>query len=296
MRKITKVSRNCAFCGRVYETIPSNLNSKYCSIICKTEGQKKKRKCVCKICEKVFEVFERYNGGRHAIFCSQICRSSQKIKKICEHCGKSFMIKPSLSSQIFCTSKCRKDFKLKDKMRICKACGNTFEATFACHKSKCCSSICAGSLRIKPETHVVSICTTCGKEFHHTIHDKGRYCSKKCYLNNSGISSQELKLKPYLENLGFNHQLKYDLGHMDFGNLLKKIAVFVDGKFWHGREDIPWKHTKMAPSIARAIERDREQTKYLEDAGWVVLRLWDDEIDKNIDECFYKINNYINNR
>ncbi len=60
-----------------------------------------------------------------------------------------------------------------------------------------------------------------------------------------------------------------------------RIAVFVDGCYWHGCPD---HHTKPATNvqywankIARNIERDSETTAYLQQAGWTVLRFWEHE-------------------
>lgn len=58
-----------------------------------------------------------------------------------------------------------------------------------------------------------------------------------------------------------------------------KVAVFVDGCFWHscpehGRR--PAKNTSYwSPKLARNTERDREQTAALESEGWIVIRLWE---------------------
>ena len=60
-----------------------------------------------------------------------------------------------------------------------------------------------------------------------------------------------------------------------------RIAVFVDGCYWHGCLD---HHTQPATNseywankIARNIERDGETTAYLRQAGWTVLRFWEHE-------------------
>ena len=60
-----------------------------------------------------------------------------------------------------------------------------------------------------------------------------------------------------------------------------RIAVFVDGCYWHGCPD---HHTQPATNsqywadkIARNIERDSETTAYLQHAGWTVLRFWEHE-------------------
>jgi DNA mismatch endonuclease (patch repair protein) len=61
----------------------------------------------------------------------------------------------------------------------------------------------------------------------------------------------------------------------------KRVAVFVDGCFWHGCSVHARRPTQNAsywgPKIARNIERDLEQNARLEQAGWRVLRIWEHE-------------------
>jgi DNA mismatch endonuclease (patch repair protein) len=61
----------------------------------------------------------------------------------------------------------------------------------------------------------------------------------------------------------------------------RRVAVFVDGCFWHGcREHAapPRKNTGYwGPKIARNIERDREHDARLTAAGWTVIRVWEHE-------------------
>ncbi|WP_405442788.1 very short patch repair endonuclease [Streptomyces niveus] len=60
-----------------------------------------------------------------------------------------------------------------------------------------------------------------------------------------------------------------------------KIAVFLDGCFWHGcpqhatrpKSNAEWWRTKLDKNIAR----DRETTEHLEARGWTVLRFWEHE-------------------
>ena len=68
-------------------------------------------------------------------------------------------------------------------------------------------------------------------------------------------------------------------GKPDFVFHSQKVAVFVDGCFWHGcprHRRIPksrvafWK-TK----LARNAQRDREVSRSLRTAGWAVLRIWE---------------------
>ncbi len=61
----------------------------------------------------------------------------------------------------------------------------------------------------------------------------------------------------------------------------RRVAVFIDGCFWHccpehgrqPRQNVGYWN----PKLARNAERDREQTRALEDYGWTVLRFWGHE-------------------
>ncbi|MFF4039144.1 very short patch repair endonuclease [Streptomyces sp. NPDC001816] len=60
-----------------------------------------------------------------------------------------------------------------------------------------------------------------------------------------------------------------------------KIAIFMDGCFWHGcpehatqpKANAEWWRKKLDKNIAR----DSETTRHLEAAGWTVLRFWEHE-------------------
>ncbi|HYC55199.1 MAG TPA: very short patch repair endonuclease [Candidatus Binatia bacterium] len=58
-----------------------------------------------------------------------------------------------------------------------------------------------------------------------------------------------------------------------------KVAVFVDGCFWHGCPShlklTATNQTYWTAKIARNKERDREFSRRLTAAGWAVLRFWE---------------------
>lgn len=58
-----------------------------------------------------------------------------------------------------------------------------------------------------------------------------------------------------------------------------KLAVFVDGCFWHGCPDhsvTPKTNTEWwLNKLARNRDRDRETNEHLARVGWTVLRLWE---------------------
>jgi DNA mismatch endonuclease, patch repair protein len=67
-----------------------------------------------------------------------------------------------------------------------------------------------------------------------------------------------------------------------------RVAVFVDGCFWHGHPDYftPGKSgAYWDAKIARTKERDRLADAALAEAGWTVLRFWDFEVEKDLEAC-----------
>ena len=61
----------------------------------------------------------------------------------------------------------------------------------------------------------------------------------------------------------------------------ERVAVFVDGCFWHSRpEHASTPRTNVAfwtGKLARTVERDREFDHTLAAAGWTVIRIWEHE-------------------
>jgi DNA mismatch endonuclease (patch repair protein) len=60
-----------------------------------------------------------------------------------------------------------------------------------------------------------------------------------------------------------------------------KLAVFVDGCFWHQCPEhatMPKRNTEFwAPKLRRNVERDRQVNRALTRAGWTVIRCWEHE-------------------
>ena len=60
-----------------------------------------------------------------------------------------------------------------------------------------------------------------------------------------------------------------------------KVAVFIDGCFWHMCPDhfiMPKSNRDYwEPKLARNVERDRETDRMLVRDGWTVLRAWEHE-------------------
>jgi DNA mismatch endonuclease (patch repair protein) len=74
-------------------------------------------------------------------------------------------------------------------------------------------------------------------------------------------------------------------GKPDLAFTRRRVAVFVDGCFWHGHPDFftPGKSgAYWDAKIERTKERDRLANEALHAAGWTVIRLWDFEIEDDL--------------
>lgn len=119
-------------------------------------------------------------------------------------------------------------------------------------------------------------------------------------VKNSG-SKIEVALAKALWTKGYRYRKnnKKVFGKPDLTFKKIKLAIFVDGEFWHGKDwekkklehksNVKFWHTK----IERNIERDKEVNFELEKQGWTVLRFWGNEIKKELPRVLNEIENKI---
>ena len=95
----------------------------------------------------------------------------------------------------------------------------------------------------------------------------------------------EKELRSHLHRLGLRFRVDLRLGtrsgavRPDVVFTRKRLAVFVDGCFWHGCPE----HSRSpavnsgywGPKLARNMARDRENVDALEADGWQVIRIWE---------------------
>lgn len=87
-------------------------------------------------------------------------------------------------------------------------------------------------------------------------------------------------------------------GRPDFVFPEHRVAVFVDGCFWHGcpscyrapKSHKPYWHGKIKSNIAR----DRRVRRILRGLGWRVARIWECKLEKHPDRCLRKILKLLN--
>jgi len=104
--------------------------------------------------------------------------------------------------------------------------------------------------------------------------------------NRNRDTSPELAIRSLVHAAGFRYRVaaKPLPGMRRTADLVfrpVKVAVFVDGCFWHGCPEhyvLPktnqdyWRE-----KIGRNVQRDRETDARLSEAGWLVLRFWEHE-------------------
>ena len=98
----------------------------------------------------------------------------------------------------------------------------------------------------------------------------------------------EILLRKALWSAGYRYRLKSKLpGKPDILFPGRKVAIFVDGCFWHGCPDHSARPKTNAvfwsSKIDKNIDRDRKVTALLTAMGWKVVRIWEHELtDENV--------------
>ena len=91
-------------------------------------------------------------------------------------------------------------------------------------------------------------------------------------------------------------------GTPDIALTRQKIAIFVDGDFWHARghqehpgEQVASNKEYWQRHLARNVERDKDVNDELTELGWLVLRFWEGDIQKNLAKCVDEVLAYCGN-
>ena len=117
------------------------------------------------------------------------------------------------------------------------------------------------------------------------------------HRNMQAVKSKDSKIEVLLRRelwkrgLRYRKNVKTVFGHPDIAFIGLKIAVFCDSEFWHGydwdnrKSDIKSNREFWISKIERNIARDEEVNNYLISHGWVVLRFWGKQIQKDAAGC-----------
>jgi DNA mismatch endonuclease, patch repair protein len=115
-------------------------------------------------------------------------------------------------------------------------------------------------------------------------------------------TTAELLLRRELFRAGLRYRVnvKRVPGCPDIVFMNARLAVFVDGDFWHGHQWVKRGLTRLEDQfhnnktywiakIQRTIERDAANTARLEELGWIVIRLWETDVIADSQACLRRV-------
>ncbi len=132
------------------------------------------------------------------------------------------------------------------------------------------------------------------------VFDKAKRSEVMSRIRGKGNRKTEIALLELMKSNGITGWLRNQavLGKPDFVFRRQRIAVFVDGCFWHGCP----KHQEY-PATNRVFwrqkldankKRDRFVNRTLKERGWTVVRIWECQLKKQPGRCMARITKALN--
>ena len=111
----------------------------------------------------------------------------------------------------------------------------------------------------------------------------------------------EITLRKALREAGYSgYRLNWKKvpGRPDIAYPGRKIAIFVNGCFWHKcpkcNLPLPKTHTNFwEQKFNKNIERDRRKTEELQNGGWTVITVWECEIKNELPDVVSRISSVL---
>lgn len=113
-----------------------------------------------------------------------------------------------------------------------------------------------------------------------------RSTSRRMSLQRARNTTPEVGLRREIRQLGLGYRIELPLPGMprrrcDIGFKGARVAVFVDGCFWHScpvHATVPFRnHDWWQDKLATNVARDRDTDSRLTAAGWMSIRVWEHE-------------------
>jgi DNA mismatch endonuclease (patch repair protein) len=107
-------------------------------------------------------------------------------------------------------------------------------------------------------------------------------------IKSSG-TTPEVAMGKALWHMGMRYRKQYGKERIDIAFPGKKVAVFVDGCFWHScpehghvpESNAAYWEAKLSKNVARAASKDAR----LLSEGWIVLHFWEHEVNRDAVQC-----------
>ncbi len=107
----------------------------------------------------------------------------------------------------------------------------------------------------------------------------------------------ELLMFALLEESGIKFEKHYSVpGKPDIAFPEYRVAVFIDGEFWHGKDFKQIKDTLQpfwVKKIGDNIKRDRRTMDKLRVEGWHILHFWDKQVIRNPRKSLKRIRQFL---
>lgn len=248
----------CTTCGRAVKRGPLCRSCSVRAAWIRKRGLLPVR--LCKICEQPIPV----KPCVPRVYCSRACyladptarpgRKPNRVTKTCPGCSEQFSVPVSNAHRYTHCSKACSDTRGRDGS--CERCGGHFRYSQT-ETRRFCSETC----RRPP---LLMTCGHCGTGFRTQPSREGRarYCSKRCYRASDAETGIERRVRELLEAWGQEHVVQAQIGPWVVDFLLGDLVIEADGDYWHS----------LRPEVDARKSRDLEQR------GYVVLRLPENEI------------------
>jgi DNA mismatch endonuclease (patch repair protein) len=123
------------------------------------------------------------------------------------------------------------------------------------------------------------------------------YCMSRVKGRDTGLE-RLVRSELHKRGLRFRKHVKELPGRPDIVFPRARVAVFIDGDFWHAYRFPAWEKS-LSEFWKRKIrgnrERDRKNFKKLRAADWRVVRLWQHEVEADLHGCVERIAEAVNN-
>lgn len=110
-------------------------------------------------------------------------------------------------------------------------------------------------------------------------------------------NSAEIMIAKSLWHRGYRYRLNYKAlpGSPDIALAKYRIAIFIDGEFWHGK-DFEQRKTKLKNNkdywiekIQENIDRDLKNDKLLRQIEWYPIHFWSNDVIKYCNQCVEEV-------
>lgn len=308
--------------------------------------------CKCECCGEEFETpaheYNRYlRGDKKHITCSRLCANrlnasrnkgenninhKDKVKLICEFCGKEYFVSPSVAADSkFCCRSCKDDYR-KERSNViinCKYCGKELKITKYQHEhgKVYCSRQCSGKDK---DSKVEKNCVVCNKTFkvHKNKADSAVACSTKCQgiwqstvytqseevqdrlkrqgtktclmQNNCGTLPERLVEEYFVKN-NIEYASQYVIGGKltaDFYLPSYNCIFEVYGDYWHGNPNKYGDNLKPLNDMQKHNKhRDIRRYKVLTNKyNFNFYSMWEYNIINNLEDSMKRFHDYINTK